>query len=90
MSTVRLDEVLTANRLVYYCVLIIHHLVHCHWLLQLLELVSPSLGESSAADVCKCWWRGGGVASSPGSPIFSNVARVKRGSLVSNVTYVTS
>ena len=46
----------------YYCVLIIHHLVHCHWLLQLLELVSPSLGESFAADVCKCWWRerGGG------------------------------
>ena len=42
--------------------LIIHHLVHCHWLLQLLELVSPSLGESFAADVCKCWWRerGGG------------------------------
>ena len=30
------------------------------------------------------------VASSPGSPIFSNVARVKRGSVVSNVTYVTS
>ena len=55
MSTVRLDEVLIANRLVYYCVLIIHHLVHCHWLLQLLELVSPSLGENSAADVSKCW-----------------------------------
>ena len=54
MSTVRLDEVLIANRLVYYCVLIIHHLVHCHWLLQLLELVSPSLGESSEADVYKC------------------------------------
>ena len=51
MSTVRLDEVLIANRLIYYYVLIIHHLVHCHWLLQLLELVSPSLGESSAADV---------------------------------------
>ena len=30
------------------------------------------------------------LASSPGSLIFSNVAWVKRGSLVSNVTYVTS
>ena len=52
---------------------------------------------------CVCVGGGGGVdgvqvsvpaiyivASSPGSPIFSNVARVKRGSLVSNVTYVTS